>query len=184
MEELREFKKRIKKVDEPRNHRAKNSYGIRDAFLYLQSHKWFNIGRALREPVFQKIIREVNNQLAFEVMKGHAVTFPESMGNLEIRKCERYVDIDGGKIKTNYMIDWDKTLQLWCEDEQARKNRTIVRDTSSRERYTILYNRRNATYNNKWYFQFRANRAMRRVLSWNIKMGQVDAYNMYGNAIC
>ena len=182
-ENLKEFKRRVKKVDGPRRHRVKNSLGIRDAFLYLQSNKWFDIGQSLKESTFQQIIREVNNLLAFEIMEGRSIVFPEHMGSLEVRKHDRYVDIDGNKIKTNYMVDWDQTLKLWSEDEEAYQKKTLVRDINSKERYTIFYNRKGANFNNKGYFLFRANRSVYRVLGQNIKKGQVDAYSRYGNAI-
>lgn len=184
-ENLKDFKKRVKKVDGPRNHRVKNSLGIRDAFLYLQSNKWFNIGQSLREQQFQQIIRDVNNLLAFEIMEGRSIVFPERMGCLEVRKHNRYVDIEGDKVKTNYMVDWDKTLELWSEDEEAYRNKTVVRDLDSTEKYKICYIRRDANYENKAYFQFRANRAVYRVLGQNIKSGQVDAYSKRnGSTIC
>lgn len=184
VESLRDFKNRIKKVNGPRKHRLKHSLGIRDAFLYLQSHKWFDIGQPLKESVFQKIIRDTNNLLAFEIMEGRSIIFPERMGTLEVRKQDRYVDIVDGKIKTNYTVDWDKTLELWSEDAEAYQNKTLVRDLSSSERYMIFYNRKDANYNNKGYFLFKANRAVHRVLGQNIKKGQIDAYSRYGNAIC
>lgn len=184
MEDLKEFRKRVQKVNEPRNHKVKNSLGIRQAFLYLQSHKWFDIGQPLKEHVFQQIIREINNLLAFEIMEGRSIVFPESMGILEVRKEDRYVDIKDGKVVTNYRIDWDQTLKLWSEDKEAYANRTLVRDVLSKERFRIFYNRRTADYNNKGYFTFRANRAMSRVLGQNIKKGQIDAYSRYGSTIC
>lgn len=176
---LAEFKKRTRKVESPRKHRIKNSLGIRDAFLYLQRNKWFNIGRALPEHLFQQIIREVNNQLAFELMEGRTIVFPEKMGFMEVRKAPRYVNIEDGKVKTNYRVDWDKTLELWYTDSEARKNRTLVRDTDSKERFVLRYNRSTANFNNKCYTQFIPQRGIRRILGQNVKQGKIEAYS-YG----
>lgn len=183
MEELTliEFKKKIRKgkSDAPRQYRITNSLGIRDAFLFLQRNKWFNIGRALPESVFQKIIREVNTQLAYDLMEGKEIVFPEGIGAVEVRKRPRYVTMRDGKIETNYRIDWDKTLELWYNDAEAYKNRTIVRDTSENERFYFFYNRSGTKFNNKCYTQFYPQRAIRRVLSQHVKQGDIDAYN-YG----
>lgn len=182
-ESLKDFKKRIKKVDGPREHKVKNSLGIRNAFLYLQSHKWLNIGQALKEQTFQQIIREVNNLLAIEIMEGRSVIFPEHMGSLEVRKHERYADIVDGKLITNYMVDWDKTLELWSEDAEAYQNRTLVRDVKSKDRFTIFYNRKTADFNNKSYFKFKPNRSIYRILIQNVNKGSVlDAYT-YGKTV-
>ena len=182
-ESLKDFKKRIKKVDGPREHKVKNSLGIRNAFLYLQSHKWLNIGQALKEQTFQQIIREVNNLLAFEIMEGNCIMFPERMGSLEVRKRERFVDIDDGQLKTNYMVDWDKTLELWSEDTEAYQNRTLVRDIESKEQVTIFYNRKSADFENKSYFKFRPNRSLYRILRQNINKGRVLDMYSYGTTI-
>lgn len=182
-ESLEEFKNRIKKVDGPRKHKVKNSLGIRDAFLYLQSRKWINIGQALKEQTFQRIIRDVNNLLAIEIMEGNRIIFPERMGSLEVRKQERFADIVDGKLRTNYMVDWDKTLELWSEDAEAYQNRTLVRDIESKERVTIFYNRKTADYENKAYFRFKPNRALYRILKQNINKGRVLDMYAYGTAI-
>jgi len=48
-----EFIAETKKVTGPRIHRIKNSLGIRQAFLFLQKNKWFDIGTPLKEQQFQ-----------------------------------------------------------------------------------------------------------------------------------
>lgn len=184
MESLIEFKKRVKKVSAPRKHKVRNSLGIRDAYLYVQSRKWLNIGHPVKEKLFQQIIRGVNSQLALELSEGRSIMFPLNMGALEVRKSERFVEFEKDKLKTNYRIDWDKTLELWAGDKEAYKERKLVRDVNSKERYTIFYNRKTANYENKSYFQFRPNRGIIVTLGQNIKHGYIDAYSKYGNALC
>lgn len=41
------------------------------------------------------------------------------MGRLEIRKYDARITLQEGKVVTNLPIDWDKTLKLWSEDEEA-----------------------------------------------------------------
>ena len=184
MDSLIEFKKRVKNVSAPRKHKVRNSLGVGAAYLYVQSNKWFNIGHPIKESLFQQIIRGVNSQLALELAEGRNVVFPLNMGTLEVRKSDRFVRFNNGKIETNYRINWDKTLELWAEDKEAYNERKLIRDVDSKERYTIFYNRKTANYENKSYFQFRPNRGIIVTLGQNIKHGYIDAYSKYGNALC
>ena len=183
-ESLEEFKARIRKIREPRKHKVRNSLGIRDAFLYVQSNKWLNIGQSLNEQQFQRIIRNVNNLLAKELMNGNSIIFPERMGLVEVRKSKRYVRTnENGKIETNYRVDWDKTLELWSQDSESYQKRKLIRDLDSKNFFGILYNKTNANFNNKWYFTFKASRTIQRMLAQNIRAGQIEAYCEHGNAI-
>lgn len=172
---LEEFKKDTKKVSEKRNHSIKNSLGIRQAFLFIQSNKWFDIGRPLKEQQFQQIVRKVNNLLARELMNGNEVKFPKEMGSLEVRKYITGVRMKDGKLQVFYPIDWDKTLQLWYEDKEAYREKTLVRCLEP-EMFSVFYNRAGSDYNNKSFYQFTANRDILRVLKKNIKKGNIDAF--------
>lgn len=114
-----EFRRRILKVDGPRKHKINNSFGVYDAYKFIRKNKWFDIGGPVSEHDFYSIIRTVNNQLADFLSKGHDVNLPCQMGRLEIRKYDAKITLQEGKIVTNLPIDWDKTLKLWSEDEEA-----------------------------------------------------------------
>ena len=44
-----------------------------------------------------------------------------------LRKGDVYIGIgNDGKLKTNLPIDWNKTLELWYEDEESYKNKTLI----------------------------------------------------------
>lgn len=181
MEELtlNNFKRRVRHIEAPRKHKIRGSLGIRDAFLFIQRNKWFDIGRPVTEQQFQRIIREIHNLLADEIMDGRPVIFPEGMGCIEVRKTNITFKKVNGKIKTNYPVDWDKTLELWYNDPEEFKKKTIVRDTEHKEKFKILYNRENANYNNKSYYQFKLGRSVFRIVANNFKQGKFDAFN-YG----
>lgn len=170
----------MRKASSHRVHKISNSLGVRAAFLYLQSHKWFDIGRPIKESLFQQIIREVNEKLSYELMNGSIIEFPKKMGCLEVRKHESYVAFKDGKLKTNYYIDWDKTLELWYNDAEARQNKTLVRDVNQKALFEILYNKSKADYNNKCYIQFKPHRVIKRIVSHGIKQGILDAYGYRG----
>jgi hypothetical protein len=98
--------------------------------------------------------------MAEQLISGKDVKFPQRMGQLEVRKYNTYVKYQEGKIKTNRGIDWNATLKLWFEDEDAKKEKLLVKAEDS-EVFTILYNRMIANYNNKTLYQFKPNRSLR-----------------------
>lgn len=41
---MNEFRRQVLKVDEPRVHKVRNSFGTYDAYKYIRKNKWFDIG--------------------------------------------------------------------------------------------------------------------------------------------
>ena len=84
--------------------------------------------------------------------------FPYRMGRLVLMKRQPKSWIDpSGKRRTSRTINWDKTLELWYENEQAYKNKTLLyfeRD----EDITIRYLKDKAVFKNKNYYEFLPNR--------------------------
>ena len=148
--DYREFKNEVQKVDKSRIHKVTGSLGVYDAFKYIRKNKWktFGIPRPLKEGEFYSIIREINMYLAEELSKGKDVKLPHRLGTLEIRKRPTRVEIVDGKLVTSLPIDWDKTLRLWYEDEEAFNNKTLVR-VETNEVFKVYYNKKDANYNNK-----------------------------------
>ena len=95
------------------------------------------------------------------------------MGVIEIRKFDKQVKVGvDGKLYTNMPIDWDTTLKLWYEDEEAYRDRTLVRH-DSKEVYTLYYNRASATYNNNSFYQLHFNKDLKARLKQRIKEGLI-----------
>lgn len=172
-----EFRREVLKVDKPRIHKIKNSFGTYDAYKYIRKNKWFDIGQPISEHDFYSIIRKVNNLLAEHLINGNDIILPCRMGSLEIRKFAAYISIDDGKIKTNLPIDWDRTLKLWSEDEEAYKKRTLVK-MEEKEIFKVYYNRIKANYNNKGFYEFFVNRDIKRRLKQKIKNGCIDGFQI------
>lgn len=173
--ELVDFLNSVKKVNEPRKHKVNNSLGVYDAYKYLRKRKWLNIGRCLTEHEFYSIIRKVNNYLADSFLQGNDIKLPHRMGRIELRKYEVKVSFDGEKVKTNLPIDWDKTLKLWYEDEEAYKEKTLVK-VEEKEIFKVYYNKQLAKYNNQVFYEFKVNRELKKALKKNIKEGRIDAF--------
>lgn len=171
---MNDFRKEILKVHDSRNHKVTGSLGVYDAYKYIRKNKWFNIGRPLTEHEFYSIIRRVNEYLAHNLLYGHDIVLPNRMGRVELRKTNTYIKLDNGKIKTNLPIDWDRTLQLWQEDEESYNNKTLIK-VEQEELFKCQYNKELANYNNKSFYQFSLNRDLKKRISKKIKNKELDA---------
>lgn len=173
-----EFKSSILNLKEHRTHKVTNSLGVYDAYKYIRKNKWLNIGRPLAEKEFYKIIRTVNKYLAEEFINGNDIVFPNRMGKLELRKRNALPVIDkNNKLKVTYAIDWDKTLKLWYEDEQAFNEKTLIR-IPERNIFRVKYNKSTANYKNKSFMEFRVNRDIKTRLKQKIKNNEIDAFSL------
>lgn len=167
----------IKKVKGPRKHKVTGSNGVYSAYKYIRKNKWFNIGRPLTEHEFYTIVRQVNNLLIEEFLRGFDIELPHKLGKLELRKYEKRISFDGNKIKTNLPIDWDKTIKLWAEDPESYKEKLLVR-MEEKELFKIVYNKSKANYNNKSFYDFDVNRDLKKRLKYKIKEGLLDAFSL------
>lgn len=175
METLGEFKRRIKKVNQPKEYKVKNSLGVYHGYKYYRKNKPNSKEYVLTESQYFSIIRKINLHLVDELLLGHDVRLPKSMGTIEIRKYDRRVRLGkDGKIHTNLPIDWDKTLKLWYEDKEAFKDKTLVR-IEENEIFKVYYNKGSATYSNNSYYEFLFNKDLKRRLKQRIKEGLIDA---------
>lgn len=163
------------KLNESRVHKVNKSLGVYDAYKWLRKRKWIDIGQRLTEYEFYSIIRKVNNYLAEELSNGEDIKLPHRMGTIELRKINTYINFKNGRLHSNLPIDWNRTLKLWCEDEEAYKNRALVK-MEEKEIFKVYYNRAKADYTNKSFYQFNANRELKKSLKRNIKEGKVDAF--------
>lgn len=178
MESLIEFKKRVRKVTEHHKHKIRNSLGIYNGFKYYRKNKPADKKYILTESQYFAITRLINNLLVEEIAKGNEVKLPHRMGTIEIRKYEKSVKIgDDGEVKTNLPIDWDNTLKLWYEDEEAYKDKTLLR-LDEQEIYKIVWNKENVNFNNRAFYELVFNRDLKLRLKHNIKEGIVDALHI------
>lgn len=168
------FRDTITKKNCPKKAKISNSWGVYDAYKHIRKHQWYDIGRPLKEHEFYTIIRKVNNLLAKELAQGNPVIFPFRMGILELRKRPAGVSIVDGALKNTYPIDWDSTLRLWFEDEEAKKDKTLLRHEAPNV-YYIKYNKFKANYENQCFYEFQLNRFVKLALKENIKKGKIDA---------
>lgn len=173
----KEFRTSVCHLNEHRLHKVSGSLGVYDAYKYIRKNKWFDIGRPLTEHEFYSIIRKVNDYLADSFLHGNDIKLPHRMGRIELRKYDVRVSFDGEKVKTNLPIDWDRTLKLWYEDEEAYENKTLVK-VEEKEIFKVYYNRQLADYNNQSFYEFNVNRELKKRLKQRIKEGKLDAFKI------
>lgn len=171
--DYKEFSNQVRKARIPKHAKVRNSFGVYDCYKYIRKNKWYDIGRPLKEQEFYSIIRGINDLLAEELAQGREVTFPSRMGKLELRKIQTGVSLVDGKLKNTYPIAWEDTLRLWFEDEEARKNKTLLRHETEYV-YHIKYNKYNANYENQCFYEFTLNRFIKQALKKNIDKGKID----------
>ena len=170
-----EFKSEVQHLNSPRKHKVTNSIGVYSAYKWIRKNGWLNIGRCLTEHEFYSIIRKVNDYLADSFLHGNDIKLPHKMGRIELRKYNTRVSFDGEKVKTNLPIDWNKTLKLWYEDEEAYKKRTLVR-VEGKETFKVYYNKQLAYYNNQVFYEFNVNRELKKRLKQRIREGVLDGF--------
>lgn len=177
-EEASDFRRKVLKLNEPRTHKVRNSNGVYSAYKWIRKNKWLDIGRPVTEHEFYSIVRQVNNLLAETILSGGDIVLPHRLGTIELRKYDTRISICNGKLVTNLPIDWDRTLKLWSEDEEAYKERTLVK-MEEKEIFSIYYNKSKANYNNKAFYSFQPNRQLKLRIKKNIKDKKLDAFS-YG----
>ena len=172
-ESFSEFRDKIVKRYGNKAFKIRNSWGVYDAYKHIRRKGWYSIGRVVTEKEFYSIIRGINDLLAEELKRGGTVIFPAKMGKLELKKLQAGVSLVDGKLKITYPIDWDETVRLWYKDEEAKKNKTLLR-RESKYVYRVKYNKFDAWYTNKDFYQFTLNRFIKKALKENIEKGQID----------
>lgn len=172
-----DFRKKVLRVNEPREHKVNNSLGVYDSYKWIRKNRWLDIGQPVTEHDFYKIIRTLNEYHADCLAEGKDVTLPHRLGRLELRKYDARITFDGTSVKTNLPIDWDNTLRLWSEDIESFRKGTLIR-LEEKEIFKIFYNRGKADFTNKGFYHFTVNRDIKRRLKHNIKRGLIDAFSL------
>lgn len=172
------FRREVLKVNKSRVHKVKNSLGVYDAYKWLRKNKWLDM-EPISEHDFYAIIRAVNKALAKSFLHLGSINLPLRMGEIILRKYHPSITLQDGKIKTNLPVDWDSTLQLWSEDKESYKKRTLIR-LEEKEVFKVLYDKSKALYNNKSFYTLELNRNIKLSLKKQLKNGLLDAFMLCG----
>lgn len=174
--EYNDFLKEVKGVSETRNHKIKNSFGVYDGYKYYRKNKPKDKKFILTESEYFAITREINNALAEALSSGEEINLPERMGKIELRKYNIEPKLDStGQLVYKAPIDWDLTLKLWYEDDEAMKDKTLIK-IETKENYRVIYNKNKAVYNNKSFYMLHINRELKKKIFQAASKGKLDAF--------
>ena len=177
----KEFINELKGVHEKRTHKITNSFGIYDGFKFYRKNKPKDKKFVLTESQYFAITRDINKKLADALANGDDINLPERMGRIELRKYKLEPKMDEeGKLIYKAPINWDATLKLWYEDEEAMKNKTLIK-IESKENYRVIYNKSKALYNNKSFYSLHINRDLKKKIFTAAKEGTIDAFTFKNN---
>lgn len=151
-----------------------NTNGSKEAWRWLKKNKWCNLP-PITEAQFGAIIKAMNQMYANDFLKGKDIVLPHNMGKIELRKRKTSANIVDGKLKVDTPIDWQKTIDLWFEDEESEKKKKLVRRNIG-EVYIVHYNKSTAKFNNKMFYKFLPARTLKQSLKNLINQGSIDAF--------
>ena len=154
-------------------HKISHCLGARDAFNWVRRNHWEALkGKPIDKLLYSQIISEVHKVLVDMLLEGHEVEFPHQMGSLVLSCTPAKVFYDDGELKTNYRVDWKKTLDYrFNEDRDCHK---LIRRVTPFI-YSIRYYNKKANYHNKRFYLFRPNRSLVRILGAAVERGKIDA---------
>jgi hypothetical protein len=103
------------------------------------------------------IINALNKYYAQKALSNQRVTLPYKFGYLILSRFENYFK-DG---KPTYFIDWGETIKLWKEDEEAKRNKKLVRKAVP---YNVRLLLKDSTYKHHSFYRFTPSRTNKRKL--------------------
>lgn len=172
MDKYQEFVGKLQKRGS-KPHKIAHCFGTRDAFSWVRANHWQALGgKPVDKLLYSQIISEIHKVLADMLIDGHEIEFPYQMGCLVLSCTPAKVEYKDGELKTNYRVDWKKTLNYrYQEDPNGHKLIKRVQPFI----YRIKYYKKKATYHNKRFYLFRANRSLIRSMGAAIERGRVNA---------
>lgn len=132
----------------------------RTFYKYYNSIKPKVANYVVGELLYFDILNRVNLEIEELLLQGNIVKLPSVFGELSIRMKILKVGIKNGKLFNKKPIDWENTLKLWYEDEEAAKSKKLVKIETDVS-YRLYYPKIRAKYKNKSCISMRSNRHFR-----------------------
>lgn len=156
-------------------HHIGHCLGARDAWKWVRKNKWKLLkGHKFCPQLYGALIGRVNTLLIEKLLEGHQIVLPHLMGSLELVGTPAKLKEEKGKLKTNYRVDWKKTLECWYNDEEARNERIKVKRIQ-KYLYSIKYSKSTSNYRNQKFYNLRLNRSLVRTLGKKIENEKLNA---------
>lgn len=144
----------------------KGGFGKMDFYRYYKE----NGGTLERDP-FARILRECNEALVAELLEyAEDYTLPFGMGRISFRKRKNKAFVGKNGIRSTALVDWKKTMELWEENPQAKRNKILIRYSNMETgRYSFRIAMFARGFKNKEFFAFRFKRSFKRKFADRIK---------------
>lgn len=165
-----------------KENKIKNHFGIANYF------KWYNDNHECKvsRQEFNEICGEFNLGIINLMLNENVSYTPPMVGfTFSIRKNERIPKIKNGKLVNKLPVNFKETLKLWSLDEEAKKNKILVRHTnthSNRCVFSIRIIKTGNVYANKKYYLYKPSRMFQRSLAARIfdeTKKSFDTNNLY-----
>ena len=157
-----------------RDNKYKSAFSIRDAYKEYKRNMP-DASYTLTEEEHRHILNAIFEGMADKFLKYGIVRLGGRLGAIElIKKKTKVYKRKDGTLFANYPIDWDKTLELYYNDAEAREKRIFVRKCDNDYSYRIKYRASKASLKNSCYVQFRPSGLFRSRVSKAIKENKVD----------
>jgi hypothetical protein len=160
---LNDYRRELLKLNESRCTKITKTYYSK--YIIRSIKKEYHLD--INEDLYSKIIRRINELLTDLLLEGQIIKFPYNMGIL-------YICSNKGKLymKDNLLINtsranWKATIELWYNNEKARKNKTVVKDLTTTI-YKVKYSTNKISYKNRQYYSFKTSRTLKNKITNHI----------------
>lgn len=172
-----EFIYKTLKRNEKRKSVITNSYNTQDFYLYYRK-ELNKLGKTpLDNSTFRKIIKEMHLEIRERLADGEIIELPYGAGEFVVTSYEPKAYLKDNKLKSNYRIDWNNTLKLWNNDEEAKKNKILLR-ILDKNIFSVRFFRNHCNYKNAEYIKFRTGRRFKLFLRDRVKSDNIIGHNL------
>lgn len=174
---LEQYKSK-KKWSKDREFKITNSYKSIDYYRYYKDWSKGKPGKNLNLSQFSAILQALGKSLANEYLRTGQIEFPYKMGAIVLYKVSRVPYLDDGKLKITGPVNWDATLELWYNDEEAEREKILVRH-EKKEVFKTKYSMYGASHKNKSYYDFKIVRALQKKIGRLADDNELEAFKAF-----
>lgn len=154
-------------------------YGMSDFYKYYKEHSEDPVSPS----VYNKVVSLFNEKVIDEIInKSKVYTIPFLRLKIGIRKSKPKIKFKDGVVVNGNPVDWVTTKKLWETDEEAKKNKTLVRFLNKHTFgyvFKIHALKFAARFKDKALFRFKPNRKFQRDLSKRINDKNKDRFDSF-----
>lgn len=177
-------KKAMSKIEIPNRGKGKynSDVGMEDFYRYYKNNFVPKRGSSydIDGSTYRSIISDFNMKIIEKIVKeSFDFHIPCRLGILGVRKYKKKPFKYGDKYVKNLPIDWKSTKELWEKNEEARKNKKLVRYLNKDKGgyiYKIFYFKGTANYKNKSAYKFKSSYKFKEIFKKELEKGEVDYY--------